>query len=94
VPEWERGGVMKYRKKPVVIDAIKWDGSKSAMEELTSLGLVGTYNISDKGIYTAIAIRTLEGTMTGVIGDWIIKGIKGEFYPIKDSIFRETYEAV
>ena len=53
----------------------------------------------DKGTYIDPAtgdlmIRTLEGDMRATCGDWIIRGVRGEFYPIKESIFRETYERV
>lgn len=46
------------------------------------------------GSGTTLAIRTLEGEMVAQPGDWIIRGVQGEFYPIKDSIFRETYDLV
>ena len=102
---------MKYRKKPVVIDAIKWDGSrKSTKEVLEFMGQkVDTRpQIScDKfDEYVAIAknegltIHTLEDGVDGrakhvaSIGDYIIKGVNGEFYPIKADIFAKTYEKV
>ena len=100
---------MKYRKKPVVIDAIKWDGSrKSTKEVLEFMGQkVDTrHQIScDKfDEYVAIAknegltIHTLEDGVDGrakhiaSIGDYIIKGVQGEFYACKPDIFDLTYE--
>ncbi len=79
---------MKYRKKPIVIEAVQWNGNN--MDELN------TFNeCSDAfGFYAnKITIETLEGVMTASIGDWIIKGVKGEFYPCKPDIFEATYEA-
>lgn len=81
---------MKFRKKPVVIDAVLWDGTYKARHELNIWigGLILVWSSDD-----APCIQTLEGTMRAEIGDWIIKGIKGEFYPCKPDIFAATYEA-
>ena len=77
----------KFRKKPVVIEAVRWDGeNKNEVEQfLDNNGFV-------KGDY--VDIGTLEGLMTASVGDMIIKGVKGEFYPCKPDIFEATYEAV
>lgn len=75
---------MKYRKKPIVIEAFQFGIDKTPSWFDTSFLGNGSYCYID----------TLEGEMRANIGDWIIKGIKGELYPIKDDIFRETYEAV
>lgn len=77
-----------------MIEAERWmgDDTAAASELLIRLGL-GQYAPvldSDGGFL----INTLEGLMTASKGDWIIKGIKGEFYPIKNDIFLETYEKV
>ena len=78
---------MKYRKKPIVIDAVQWTGESAiAMSEF-----LGDKYFNHGGI---LKIHTLEGVMEAQIGDWIIKGIKGEFYPCKPDIFEATYEAV
>lgn len=76
---------MKYKKKPVVIDAIQWNGKNVDEIEafLTDNGII-------KGEYVEIA--TLEGIMIGSIGDYIINGVKGEFYPCKPDIFDRSYE--
>lgn len=75
----------KYRKKPVVIEARQWDGA-NAVELLTWIGEDATQDGATLMIYT------LEGTHEASLGDWIIKGVKGEFYPCKPDIFEQTYE--
>ena len=83
------GGVMKYRKKPVVIEAVQvtdatFDAPHPNPEHIPGL-------LYDP-VRRVVEIDTLEGTMTARVGDWIIKGIKGEFYPCKPDIFAATYE--
>lgn len=80
----------KFRKKPVVIEATQYDGSFKSFLEIKEF--CNEYIFGEPGI--AIVIRTLEGDMTANIGDWIIKGISGEFYPCKHEIFLATYEQV
>lgn len=77
---------MKYRKKPVVIEAIQFTGNFTEIEDF-----VGADAEFRNG---KLLIATLEGPMTASPNDWIIKGIKGEFYPCKPDIFEATYEAV
>lgn len=82
---------MKYRKKPIVIEAIQWTGKN--LQEISykfpeSFGLLFLYNTDE------LLISTLEGHVIASIGDYIIKGIKGEFYPCKPDIFEATYEEV
>lgn len=77
----------KYRKKPVTIEAIQWLGTN--LSEIDDF--VGE-SITNKG--TTLIIHTLEGDMEASIGDYIIKGVKGEFYPCKPDIFLATYEEV
>lgn len=77
----------KFRKKPVVIDAVQWAGDN--LSEIQRFYRSEGILIGDQ-----IVIRTLEGPMFADIGDWIIKGVKGEFYPCKPDIFAITYEAV
>lgn len=76
---------MKFRKKPVVVDAVQWTGANSA--EITEF--LGYLVLADSG---ALLIRTLEGEMRANQGDWIIKGVAGEFYPCKPDIFEATYD--
>lgn len=84
----------KFKKKPITIDAVQFDGNYPS-SELLFLGLnhekivsIGKY---DKNLRTLI-IHTLEGDHTASSGDWIIKGVKGELYPCKPDIFALTYE--
>ena len=75
---------MKYRKKPVVIEAVLWTGKNT--NEINKF-------VSPNGVHDGkVVIQTLEGVMQGSVGDWIIKGVKGEFYPCKPDIFAATYE--
>lgn len=100
---------MKYRKKPVVIEAVQY----IAGQEVPAVEFLGNYDnylhkVSD-GTYETdnaifhhdwktqtcyITIKTLEGNMEVSDGDYIIKGVKGEFYPCKPDIFEQTYEIV
>lgn len=100
---------MKYRKKPIVIEAVRlgWDTWQEMCEHAGVGKLVdgkpeGCY-VSPEGIVRdthaatdkmGILIPTLEGVMLGVEGDWIIKGVKNEIYPCKADIFEATYEKV
>jgi hypothetical protein len=82
---------MKFRKKPVVIEAIQWDGANYSEIE-AFVGIEGAFNGETEP--PTWQIITKEGTMTANRGDWIIKGVKGEFYPCKPDIFAATYELV
>lgn len=79
---------MEYRKKPVVINAIQWNGTNK--EEIVDF-------LEDDGNYhfeydDDLVVHTLEGNHHANLGDFIIQGIKGEFYPCKPDIFEMTYE--
>ena len=78
----------KFRKKPIVIEAIQWNGNN--LEEVKSLGAKRQLSVA----YEELIIFTLEGSMLANKGDWVIKGVKGELYPCKPDIFAETYEEV
>ena len=82
---------MKYRKIPVVIDAIKWDGNLKECFEFLGDSYIG--HEAGNG-YDIIMVKTLEGQHVASQGDYLIKGVKGEFYPCKPDIFKLTYEAV
>lgn len=84
---------MKYRKKPVVIDAIQWDGELGTFIEIQKMNKSGLNRklTADK---TGLTIETLEGNHKAKIGDFIIKGVSGELYPCKPDIFEKTYEKV
>lgn len=92
--ERKGSGMSKYRKKPVVIEAWQFtDENKDRLyHDLTSMGS-GAYPVFRDG-KPALLIPTLEGEMTASIGDFIIKGVNGEFYPCKPEIFEKTYELV
>jgi Lon protease-like protein len=81
---------MLFRKKPVVIEAERYDGTNESLEKIAAMGGVREVSWRPDGLY----IVTLEGTMKANICDWIIKGVKGELYPCKPDIFAATYEAV
>lgn len=91
---------MKYRKKPVVIEAIQWTGRNvdevmpffGDFSKLPNDGVHVHPGIGHSPVEGHLYIPTLEGTMTANAGDWIIKGVKGEFYPCKPDIFTATYE--
>jgi len=110
---------MKYRKKPVTIEAMQYGPKPQGghdvtcwMEENLYPGLIGDAtqpqtlrypnrleSVPDKGWYIDPAngdlmIRTLEGDMRTTPGDYVIKGVQGEFYPCKSDIFEATYERV
>ena len=78
----------RYVKKPIVVEAVQYDGFNTG--ELN--------DFCGSSIFEPVGgspfIRTLEGDMTISKGDWVIKGVNGEFYPIKSEIFFKTYEKV
>jgi hypothetical protein len=76
---------MKYRQRPLVVEAVQWLREVRPIHELG----VG-YTLVDGTLY----IDTLEGKMSVAPGDWVVKGIKGEFYGVRNDIFRATYEEV
>lgn len=78
----------KYRKKPIVIEAVQWHGWKEGPHNL-GIKLIRAKSLSRRG-----RIGTLEGGHEVTPGDWIITGIKGEKYPCKPDIFEATYEKV
>jgi hypothetical protein len=84
---------MKYRKKPVVIEAMQFDGSNHSKIYAWSNFEVRSAK-PHKDNYYCLAVETLEGTMEGNIGDFVIRGIKGEYYFCKPDIFELTYEKV
>ncbi len=85
---------MKYRKKPVVIDAIQWTG-KNLLECQKFLGMSFSRHQADRnpGGKSEIVVLTLEGEHIASCGDYLIRGVKGEHYPCKPDVFEMTYEA-
>lgn len=84
--------VKNYRKKPVVIQAFHYDGKNSSnIIDWAGKGIQSTPNhYFDR----KLLIETLEGQLTASVGDYIIKGVKGEFYACKPDVFAATYEEV
>lgn len=93
---------MRYRKKPVVIEAIQWTGEnqREMFDFLTNGEKKDEYmeafgehfHIDHAAVKGGLVIKTLEGNHLANIGDYIIKGVAGEFYPCKPDIFEKTYE--
>lgn len=96
--------IRKYREKPVVIEALLYRGPQDLQAAIDFCGLHPNFSkwfcdkeeyfqyvAKDRGVFKII---TLEGNMECLPGDYIIKGVKGEFYPCKPDIFKTTYEAV
>lgn len=85
---------MQFRKKPVVIEAMQYVGPDREREAGELAGWLQMGNATFMFSREGVDITTLEGVMRADVGDWIIKGVKGEFYPCKPDIFEQTYEAV
>lgn len=97
---------MRYRKKPVEIEAMQFAGTTAERHAVYQWveEYVGSYDFTaedkpDAGVSIdpadgRLVIRTLEGEMHADVGDWIIRGVQGEFYPCKPDIFAATYDAV
>lgn len=85
----------KYRKKPVVIEAMKLtrDTANDVYDWLNTCGAkIPGASVGSAGI--SLEIETLEGIHTASDGDYVIRGVHGEFYPCKPDIFEQTYEPV
>lgn len=94
-------GAQRYRKKPVKVEAIRFDGTFDSYMEIAEWAAEhGSLNVNireygdGEGDHTHLMVHTLEGAMRGEPGDYIIRGVQGEFYPCKPDIFEQTYEAV
>lgn len=82
----------KFRKKPVIIEAEHFtEENKNRAFRFITCTCYPSWDAENKPI---IKIQTLEGEMTASLGDWIIKGVNGEFYPCKPDIFEKTYERI
>lgn len=89
----ERNYIGTYRKKPVQITAVQNDGGEGCLSAMKSV----SFGLGDNGVVNSdktIDIKTLEGTMKANVGDYIIKGVNGEFYPCKPDIFERTYDPI
>jgi hypothetical protein len=81
-----------YTKKPVMVEAKQWNGDN--VGEMFTFFMGGFREIEVVEGKDILLIHTLEGTMMASLGDYIIKGVEGEFYPCKEDIFHKTYEKV
>lgn len=92
----------QFRKKPVVIEAVQWDGQDHRgmfnfldgdfRSHLATHG--ANFYIDHSKVKGGLVIKTLEGEHVATVGDFIIKGVSGEYYPCKPDIFEATYEPV
>lgn len=87
--------VKKYVKRPITVEAIIWDGNN----ESEVMSFVGAHcfvinKTTMFGTEKNLVINTLEGEHIASVGDYIVKGIKGEFYPVKPDIMEKTYDVI
>jgi hypothetical protein len=95
---------MRFRKRPVEVEAMQWDGSRASAEaicrwvndrpEYADEPIMSYLSVFDDGHVSDVQIFTLEGPHNVSPKDWVIRGIGGEFYPCKPDIFEATYEPV
>lgn len=86
--------IKKYRKKPVVIEAEQFDGKNNPFGCIFETNLAHFNDRPDCTRNKVFGVKTLEGDYQVKESDYIIKGIKGEYYPCRQDIFEETYELV
>lgn len=84
---------MKFREKPVIVDAVQWKGTQESFDEILSLGDVKWTRL-DLWDHECFYIKTHEGQRFVFNGDWIIKDAHGEFHICKPDIFEQTYDAL
>lgn len=84
---------MKYLKKPLIIEAVRWvgDNFNEVRDFCPEASFLNDFKAPDNGYFI---ISTKEGKMSCSVGDYIIKGIVGEFYPCKSDIFEKTYQCI
>jgi len=87
------GDDMKFRKKPVIISAVQYDGTPAGYERVCQFA-PGVNFPPCSAVASGIYVPTLEGDHIASPGDWIIRGVKGELYPCKPDIFAMTYDPV
>lgn len=88
---------MKYRKRPVTVEAVQFNGLDDYLKIVAWMKECGdTHAVAGEVKYSTpiMLVQTLEGTMAANPGDWIIRGVKNEFYPCKPDVFAATYEPV
>lgn len=89
---------MRCRKKPLEVEAYQWNGNlQELIKWAKSTPLKGSYTFEHKKGWfgkDVLLIKTNKGNMTAKRGDYVIKGIKGEFYPVNSTIFKDTYDII
>ena len=85
--------MQKFVKKPVVIEAYQFDGNIRSIDNFP-ISEVGKFKVSSENGQYCLTIPTLEGDMKALPGDWIIKGVNGEYYPCKPDVFEKSYNVV
>lgn len=87
--------IKKFKKKPVIIEAVQFNNIDDYLK-IYNWMKESNYTMADECIYSTpeMHIQTLEGCMSAKPGDWIIKGVNGEFYPCKPDVFEQTYESL
>lgn len=84
----------KFRKRPVIIEAWIWDETKTTFDKIGCKLKSCSGHAERPNEMTSLRIETHEGTMRVDKGDYIIKGVRGEYFPCKPDIFEITYESV
>lgn len=84
----------KFRKRPVVIEAIQWTGTEESLDAIILLSVASDRDVLEADNGKDLAIPTLEGVMIANLNDWIIRGVDNEIYPCKPDIFKKTYVEV
>lgn len=84
----------RFRKKPVVIEAMQYPGVRELKDAEKVFQWLDSFGVKHRHTNDGVLLPTLEGDMTASPGDWIIRGVQGEFYPCKPDIFEESYEPV
>lgn len=92
--DMEMEKAVKYKKKPVVVDAVFYDGSDASYNDILAMSDDSRRFISPRHTGAWFYITTPEGPVRCSIGSWVIKGVSGEFYPCRDDIFAATFEPV
>ena len=83
----------RFRKKPIEVEAMLFDGLNGwAVARWMRSGFLARGMWPEEEHPDGVVVHTLEGDMAAHVGDWIVKGVEGEFYPVKGSIFHATYE--
>lgn len=86
--------IIKAVKKPIAIEAIQWDGTYRSYQEIEEFAKPHQVDIMQMISTNVLVVKTLEGNMIARKDDYVVKGVKGEIYPVNSVIFDETYETL